>query len=60
VARCAFCWLRIIPGTSSWRSNSSEKHGHVVSSAANGKEAVEAIAAGSEFGLILLDVQMPE
>ena len=37
-----------------------EKHRHVVSLAANGKEAVGAIAAGSEFDLILMDIQMPE
>ena len=32
----------------------------MVSLAANGKEAVGAIAAGSEFDLILMDIQMPE
>jgi signal transduction histidine kinase/CheY-like chemotaxis protein len=37
-----------------------EKHGHVVSLAGNGKEAVDAIAAGGEFDLVLMDVQMPE
>jgi two-component system, sensor histidine kinase len=37
-----------------------EKHGHTVSLAVNGREAVEAIAAGTEFDVILMDVQMPE
>ena len=37
-----------------------EKHGHLVSLATNGKEAVDAIAAGTEFDLVLMDVQMPE
>jgi len=37
-----------------------EKHGHVVALAGNGKEAVDAIAAGGEFDLVLMDVQMPE
>jgi len=37
-----------------------EKHGHVVSLAANGKEAVDAIAGAAEFDLVLMDVQMPE
>jgi CheY-like chemotaxis protein len=37
-----------------------EKQGHTVSLAANGKEAVDAMASGTEFDLILMDVQMPE
>jgi two-component system, sensor histidine kinase len=37
-----------------------EKHGHTVSLAANGIEAVKAVAAGTDFDLILMDVQMPE
>jgi two-component system, sensor histidine kinase len=37
-----------------------EKHGHTVSLASNGKEAVDAVASGAQFDLILMDVQMPE
>ena len=37
-----------------------EKHGHAVTLAANGKKAVDASAAGSEFKLILMEVQMSE
>ncbi|MBZ5575569.1 MAG: response regulator [Acidobacteriia bacterium] len=36
-----------------------EKQGHHVTAAANGKDAVAAVAAGS-FDLVLMDVQMPE
>lgn len=36
-----------------------EKHGHTVTIANNGKEAVE-LAASQPFDLILMDVQMPE
>jgi signal transduction histidine kinase/CheY-like chemotaxis protein len=36
-----------------------EKHGHRVSVAVNGREAVEAVA-GQEFDAVLMDVQMPE
>ena len=37
-----------------------EKQGHTVSLAVNGKEAVNAVAGGTQFDLILMDVQMPE
>jgi TMAO reductase system sensor TorS len=37
-----------------------EKQGHTVFVAANGQEAVDAVAAGTHFDLILMDVQMPE
>jgi signal transduction histidine kinase/CheY-like chemotaxis protein len=37
-----------------------EKQGHTVSLATNGRLATEAVAAGTEFDLILMDVQMPE
>jgi two-component system, sensor histidine kinase len=37
-----------------------EKHGHTVALATNGREAMEAVAAGTEFDVILMDVQMPE
>ena len=37
-----------------------EKQGHTVSVAGNGREAVDAVAAGTPFDVILMDVQMPE
>ena len=37
-----------------------EKRGHCSSHAANGREAVDAAAAGRAFDLIFMDVQMPE
>jgi two-component system sensor histidine kinase/response regulator len=37
-----------------------QKRGHVVTAVENGREAVDAIAAGGNFDLGLMDLQMPE
>ena len=57
--RCASCWPRTTPSTSSWRVRLLEKHGPPVMVAGNGREAVAAWRR-EPFDLVLMDVQMPE
>jgi CheY-like chemotaxis protein len=37
-----------------------DKHGHKVSLASNRKDAVDAVASGAQFDLVLMDLQMSE
>ena len=57
--RCASCWPKTASSTSSLAVGLLERHGHRVTIANNGRQALD-LASGDDFDVILMDVQMPE
>ena len=56
---CEFCWPRTTKLIARFATGLLAKRGHSVVHAVNGRQALD-LAAGADFDLILMDVNMPE